>query len=213
MGIPDHLTCLLRNMYAGGKKQQLELDMEKWTGSNWERSTLILASCLFNLYAEWFSRPEYWSGLPFPSPRDLPNSGIEPKSPSWWCFLYQLSHQGSPYRRVHHVKCWAGWITSWNQDCWEKYQQPQICIWYHSNAESEEELKSLLTKVKEESERADLKLNIQKTKTMASSPIISWQINGEKVETVQSLFWGAPKSPWLVTAAMKLKVTCQQRSI
>jgi len=67
--------------------------------------------------------------------------------------------------------------------------------------------------VKEESERADLKLNIQKTKTMASSPIISWQINGEKVETVQSLFWGAPKSPWLVTAAMKLKVTCQQRSI
>ena len=52
MGIPDHLTCLLRNLYAGGKKQQLELDMEKWTGSNWERSTLILASCLFNLYAE-----------------------------------------------------------------------------------------------------------------------------------------------------------------
>ena len=87
MGIPDHLTCLLRNLYTGGKKQQLELDMEKWTGSNWERSTSILASCLFNLYAEWFSRPEYWSGLPFPSPGDLPNSGIEPSLPHGGVFF------------------------------------------------------------------------------------------------------------------------------
>ena len=69
-------------------------------------------------------------------------------------------------------------------------------------AESEEELKSLLMKVKEESEKADLKLNIQKTKIMASSPITSWQIDGE---TVTDLFWGAPKSLQMVMAAMKLK--------
>ena len=60
--------------------------------------------------------------------------------------------------------------------------------------ESEEELKSLLMKMKEESEKAGLKLNIQKTKIMASSPIISWQIDRETVETVTDYFWGAPKS-------------------
>ena len=72
-------------------------------------------------------------------------------------------------------------------------------------AESEEELKSLLMKVKEESEKVGLKLNIQKTKIMASGPITSWQIDGETVETVADLFWGAPKSLQMVTAAMKLK--------
>ena len=72
-------------------------------------------------------------------------------------------------------------------------------------AESEEELKSLLMKVKEESQKIDLKFNIQKTKIMASSPITSWQIDGETVETVADLFWGAPKSLQIVTAAMKLK--------
>ena len=72
-------------------------------------------------------------------------------------------------------------------------------------AESEEELKSLLMKVKEESEKAGLKLNIQKTKIMASGPITSWQIDGE---TVRDLIWGAPKSLQMVTAAMKLKDTC-----
>ena len=71
-------------------------------------------------------------------------------------------------------------------------------------AESEEELKSLLMKVKEESEKVSLKLNIQKTKIMASSPITSWQIDGETVETVSDFFW-APKSLQTVTAAMKLK--------
>ena len=74
-------------------------------------------------------------------------------------------------------------------------------------AESEEELKSPLMKVKEESEKVGLKLNIQKTKIMASGPITSWQINGETVETETS-FWGAPKSLQMVTAAMKLKDTC-----
>ena len=72
-------------------------------------------------------------------------------------------------------------------------------------AESEEELKSLLKKVKEESEKVGLKLNIQKTKIMASGPITSWQIDGATVETDQTLFFWAPKSLWMVTAAMKLK--------
>ena len=74
-------------------------------------------------------------------------------------------------------------------------------------AESEEELKSLLMKVKEESEKVGLKLKIQKTKIMASGPITSWKIDGETVETVSDLFWGAPKSLQMVTAAMKLKDT------
>ena len=71
-------------------------------------------------------------------------------------------------------------------------------------AESEEDLKSLLMKVKDESEKVGLKLNIQKTKIMASGPITSWQIDGETMETVSDSFW-APKSLQMVTAAMKLK--------
>ena len=72
-------------------------------------------------------------------------------------------------------------------------------------AESEEELKILLMKMKEQSEKVGLKLNIQKTKIMASGPITSWQIDGDTVETVRDLFWGAPRSPQMETAAMKLK--------
>ena len=72
-------------------------------------------------------------------------------------------------------------------------------------AESEEELKSLLMKVKEESEKVGLRLNIQKTKIMASGPITSWQIDGETVETVADFIVWAPKSLQMVTAAMKLK--------
>ena len=74
-------------------------------------------------------------------------------------------------------------------------------------AESEEELKSLLMKVKEESEKVGLKSNIQKTKIMASGPITSWQIDGETVETVTDFIFWAPKSLQMVTAAMKLKDT------
>ena len=74
-------------------------------------------------------------------------------------------------------------------------------------AESEEELKSLLMKVKEESEKVGLKLNTQKTKIMAFGPITSWQIDGETVETVADFILGAPKSVQMVTAAMKLKDT------
>ena len=72
-------------------------------------------------------------------------------------------------------------------------------------AESEEELKSLLMKVKQESEKVDLKLNIQKTKIVASGPITSWQIDGETVETVSDFIFWAPKSLYMVIATMKLK--------
>ena len=73
-------------------------------------------------------------------------------------------------------------------------------------ADREEDLKSLLMKVKEESEKVGLKLNIQKTKIMSSSPITSWEIDGKTVETVTDfIFWGAPKSLQMVIAAMKLK--------
>ena len=76
-------------------------------------------------------------------------------------------------------------------------------------AENKEELKSLLMKIKEESEKAGLKLSIQKMKIMASSPITSWQIDGGKVGTVANFIWGgAPKSLWVVTAATKWKDAC-----
>ena len=71
--------------------------------------------------------------------------------------------------------------------------------------QSEEELKSLLMSMKEENKTTGLKLSIQKKKIMASSPITSWQIDGETTETVETLFWGAPKSLQMVIAAMKLK--------
>ena len=76
-------------------------------------------------------------------------------------------------------------------------------------AESKQELKSILMKVIEESEKFGLKLNIQKMKIMTSGPITSWQTDGETMETVRkTLFWGGPKSMQMVTAAMKLKDTC-----
>ena len=75
-------------------------------------------------------------------------------------------------------------------------------------AKSEEELKGLLMKVKEESEKVGLKLNIQKTKIVATGPISSWQINGETVETVSDFIFWAPKSLQMVIAAMKLKDAC-----
>ena len=91
--------------------------------------------------------------------------------------------------RVHHEKRWAGGSTSWNQDCQEKYQNLRYADDTTLMAESEEELKSLLMKVKEESEKVGLKLNIQKTKIMASGPITSWEIDGETVETVSDFIF------------------------
>jgi len=89
----------------------------------------------------------------------------------------------SPIYRVHHAKCWAGGSTSWNQECWEKLHI-RCADDTTLMAESKEELKMLLMKVKEESEKAGLKLNIQKRTIMASGPITSWQIDGETMETV-----------------------------
>ena len=99
-------------------------------------------------------------------------------------------------------------MTSWNQDFWEKYKQPRHADDTTLLAESEEELKSLLMRVKEESDKAGLKLSIQKPKIMAYGPFPSWQIDGKEWKQWQTLFWGAPKSLQMMTAAMKLKDTC-----
>ena len=103
--------------------------------------------------------------------------------------------------------------TSWELPGWKKHKLEsglpgEILITSDDTTfmtESKEELKNLLMKVKEESEKVDLKLNIQKTKIMAFGPITSWEIDGETVETVSDFIWGAPKSLQMVTAAMKLK--------
>ena len=93
------------------------------------------------------------------------------------------------YPASHHVKCWAGWITNSNQDFQEKYQQPQICRWHHSNGRKWRGPKDLL----DEGERAEwkswLKLQHPKTKIMAYDPITLWQIKGEKVKTVMDFIF------------------------
>ena len=106
------------------------------------------------------------------------------------------------------MKCQAVRITSWNQECQETCRYADETT---LKAESKEELKSLLIKVREESKNVGLKLNIQKTKIMASSPITSWKIDGETMETVRDYFWGAPKSLQMVTAAMKLKDALEEK--
>ena len=105
--------------------------------------------------------------------------------------------------REHHEKCWAGRSTSWNQDAWTNINNLGYADDTTLMAESEEEIKSLLMKVKEESVKLSLKLNIQKMKIMASGPITSWEIDGETVETVSDFILRAPKSLQMVTAAMK----------
>ena len=99
---------------------------------------------------------------------------------------------------VMHREAWRAVIHGVAKN-WTRLKQLMV--------ESEEELKSLLMNVKEDSEKIGLKLNIQKTKIMASGPITSWQIDGETVETVSDFILGAPKSPQMVTTAMKLKDT------
>ena len=156
-----------------------------------------------------FFRQEYWSGLPFPSPGDLPDPGNEPGSPTLQADALPSKPQGKPY--MQSISC------MWNAGLDEAQAGIKIAGRNTSNlryaddttlmAESEEELKSLLMKVKEESEKVSLKLNIQKTTIMASGPITSWQIDGKTVETVSTLFSWAPKSQQMVTAALKLKDT------
>ena len=139
MGIPDHLTCFLRNLYAD---QEVRVRTGHGT-TDWfqiekgVRQGCILSPCLFNLYAEYIMR----------------NAGLEEAQPG--------------------IKIAGRNINN------HRYADDTTLM-----AESEEELKSLLMKVKEESGKVCLKLNIQKTKIMASGPITSWQIDGETVETV-----------------------------
>ena len=160
MGIPDHLTCLLRKLYAG-KEATVRT---RYEAIDWFQlgkgvyQGCISSPCLFNLYAGYIIRN---SGL------DEAQAGIKTAG-----------------RNINNLR----------------YADDSTLM-----AESEEELKSLLMKVKEESEKAGLKLNIQKTKIMASGPITSWQIDGETIETVRAFIWGAPKSLQMVIAAMKLK--------
>ena len=107
---------------------------------------------------------------------------------------------------VYHEKRWAERSTSGIKIARRNINNLRDADDTTRMAESEEELKCLLMKVKVESEKAGLKLNIQETKTMASGPITSSEIDGETVETEQTSFWGAPKSLQMVTAAMKLKI-------
>ena len=145
MGIPDHLTCLLRNLYAGQ-----EATVRTGHGAtDWFQKGkgvcqgCILSPCLYNFYAEYIIR----------------NAGLEEAQVG-------IKIAG---RNINNLRDADDTILM---------------------AESEEELKSLLMKVKEESEKVDLKLNIQKTKIMASGPITSWQMDGEPVETVADFIFG-----------------------
>ena len=130
MGILDHLTCILRNLYAG----------QEATVTTWHVTMLV------QIWKRSVSRLHIVTLLA-------------------WLIC-----------REHHVKCQAGWSTNWSQDCLESTNNLRYADDSTLMAESEEELKSLMIKVKEESEKAVLKLKIQKTKLMTSSPIPSWQI-------------------------------------
>ena len=161
IGLPDHLTCFLRNLYAG---QEATVRTRHGT-TDWIQigkgvhQGCILSPCLFNFFAENIMR----------------NAGLEEAQT-------EIKIVG---RNINNLR----------------YANDTTVM-----AESEEELKILLMKVKEESQKVGLKLNIQKTKIMASSPITSWQIDGE---TVSGYFGGeASKSLQMVIAAMKLKDTC-----
>ena len=151
MGIPDHLTCLLRNLYAG---QEATFRTGHGT-TDWFQigkgvhQSCILSLCLFNLYAEYIMR----------------NSGLEEAQAG---IAKRLPREISRCINMHL-----------------RYADDTMLV-----AESEEELKSLLMKMKEESEKVGLKLNIQRSKIMASSPITSWQTDGETVETAADFILG-----------------------
>ena len=110
--------------------------------------------------------------------------------------------------RVHHEKRWTGRTQAGIKIARRNINNLRYADDTTLMAGSEEELKSLLMKVKVESEKVGLKLNIQKTKIMASGPIASWEIDGETVEQCQTLSFWAPKSLQMVTEAMKLKDAC-----
>ena len=163
MGIPDHLTCLQRNLFAGQeatiRTRHGEVDWFK-IGKGVHQGCR-LSPCLFNLYAEYIT----------------------------WNAKLDESQVGNKIARRNINNLRDADDTS-------------------LMAESEEELKSFLMRVIEDSEKTGLKLNIQKTKIMASDLITSWQIDGGKWKQWQNFFSWAPKSLQMVTAAMKLKDTC-----
>ena len=147
MGIPDHLTCLLRNLYAGQEATvRTGHGTKDWFQIGKGHQGCILSPCLFNFYAEYIIR----------------NAGLEETQA-------RIKIAG---RNINNLR----------------YTDDTTLM-----AESEEELKSLLMKVKEESEKVGLKRNIQKTKIMASGPITSWEIDGETVETVSDFIFGGSK--------------------
>ena len=163
MGIPGHLTGLLRNLYAGQEATvRTGHGTTDWfqVGKGVGRGC-ILSPCLFKLCAEYIMR----------------NAALEEAQDG-----IKVAR-----RNINNLR----------------YADDTTLM-----AESEKELKSLLIKVKEESEQVGLKLNIQKTKIMASDPITSWQIDGETVEKVSDFIFWAPKPLQTVTAAMKLKDAC-----
>ena len=180
MGILDHFTCLLRNLYAG-QEQQFELDMKQQTGSKLGKE-YIKAVCCHPAYLTSIqsccsvtqSCPTLCDFMDW----SIPDSSVLHHHVS---DAFQTSHPLlSPFPpafnlsqhlcRVHHAKCQAGWITSWNQNCREKYKQPQICRWYHPNGRKWRGTKESLDEGKRGEEKADLKFSIQKTKIMASGP-------------------------------------------
>ena len=99
-------------------------------------------------------------------------------------------------------------ITGWNKGCQMKYQQPQICRWYHSNGRKERRAKEPLDEGERGEWKSLLKTQHSKTKIMASSPITSWQIDGEKVETMRDFIFLHSKITQMVSAATKLKDAC-----
>ena len=132
MGIPDHLTCLLRNLYAGQEATvRTGHGTTDWSQIGKVHQGCILSPCLFNFYAEYIMIGE-GNGNPLQcscleNPRD---------SGAWWVAVNGVAQSQTRLKRlssssrVHHEKRWAG-STAWNQDCQEKYQQPQICRWHY----------------------------------------------------------------------------------
>ena len=106
-------------------------------------------------------------------------------------------------------KRWAGWSTSWNQDCWEKYQQPQICRWYHSHNRKQRGTKEPVDESERREWKSWLKTQLSKKfQNMTSSPTLHRIQKGKKWKQWQTLLSWAPKSLQTVTAAMKLKDVC-----
>ena len=128
-----------------------------------------------------FSRQEYWSGLPFPSPGDLSDPGTEPRSSTLQADALPSEPPEYTMRNARLDEVQAGLKIAGRNINHLRYADDTTVM-----AESEEKLKSLLKNVKVESEKVGLKLNIQKTKIMASGPITSWQIDREAVETVSN---------------------------